>query len=376
MNLQTPLARSADSPAMTLPAAWYRDPVLYQQERDRVFAREWQFVGAQSRLAATGDYIATGFAGYRVFVIRGRDGALRGFHNVCRHRAGPLLAEGAGRCDLLRCRYHGWVYDGEGRLRRTPDFGEAEGFDKGAYGLFPIRVATWRGLVFVNLDRDAGSLEESLGDLIAETAAYPLERCSFVRDETLDDIACNWKTYTDNYVEGYHIPSVHPWLNAAIDSSRFTAEGRGRTVVMRAPQKSGSIYDGAWLWRYPNLTLSAFPDGFNVSRTLPMGHGRTRLVYSFFFADTSPAAMARHEETIARNIAIVREDYAICEQTQANLDAGVYDRGPLSPRHEDGVRYFHAMLRQSIEGERHPPPAPLPNASHASLGADADMPRQ
>lgn len=348
MNLQVPPGLTREAPVMSLPATWYTDPALYQRERRAVFAREWQFVGAESRLAEGGDYIATEFAGYRVFVIRGRDGVLRGFHNVCRHRAGPLLADGGGRCEVLRCQYHGWVYDGEGRLRRTPDFGEAAGFDASQYGLFPVRVATWRGLVFVNLDLKAGPLEEALGDLVGETARYPLEQCRFVRDEVLDDIRCNWKTYTDNYVEGYHIPSVHPWLSAAIDCSRFSTEGRGRTVVMRAPQKSASIYDSAWLWRYPNMTLSAFRDGFNVSRILPVGHDRTRLIYSFFFADTSPAAMARHEETIARNIDIVREDYGICELTQANLDAGVYDRGPLSPRHEDGVAYFHTLLRQSL----------------------------
>jgi choline monooxygenase len=348
MNLPTPPGRTAQPPALTLPAACYVEAEHYRREREAVFAREWQYVGPLSRLGEAGDYIAAGFAGYRVFVIRDRDGALNGFHNVCRHRAGPLLVDGAGRCDLLRCRYHGWVYDTHGRLRRTPDFGEAPGFDKADYGLFPVRVATWRGLVFVNLDAEAGPLEEALGDLVAETAAYPLEDCRHLRDEVLDDIACNWKTYTDNYVEGYHIPSVHPWLSAAIDCSRFTAEGRGRIVVMRAPQKSGSIYDDAWLWRYPNMTLSAFRDGFNVSRILPLGAGRTRLIYSFFFRDTSPEAMARHEETIARNIAIVREDYGICEEAQANLAAGVYDRGPLSPRQEDGVRYFHALLRQSL----------------------------
>lgn len=342
MNLQR-----ASGPAMTLPARWYSDPELYRAERQAVFAREWQLLGAESLLAAPGDYLATEIAGWRIFVIRGRDGALRGFHNVCRHRAGPLLGEGSGRCDLLRCQYHGWIYDGEGRLRRTPDFGEAAGFDRADYGLFPIRVAAWRGLVFANLDMAAGPLEESLGDLVRETAPYPLERFGLVR-EVVFEMACNWKTYTDNFVEGYHIPAVHAGLNAAIDFSRFSAEGRNRVVVMRAPQRGGSIYGGVWLWCYPNMTLSVYPQGMNTSRILPLDGKRTRLVYNFFFEDRSPAAMAANERTIETNCQIVREDFGICEIAQVNLDAGRYDRGPLSPRQEDGVRYFHELLRSAL----------------------------
>lgn len=334
-------------PALTLPAHWYHGAEIYEKERRAIFAREWQLVGHLGKLREPGDYIATDLAGWRIFVIRDRNGNLRGFHNLCRHRAGPLLADGAGRCDLLRCRYHGWVYDTEGRLRSTPDFGEAPGFDKADFGLFPIHVETWRGLVFVNLGDAPPPLEEGLGDLVAETASFPIETFTGVREVTFD-IACNWKTYTDNFVEGYHIPSVHPAFNAVIDFKAFTAEARNRTVVMKAPQRDGSFYGGVWLWRYPNTTLSVFPDGMNTSSIVPMGWRRTRLVYNFYFRDTSPEAMAAHDETIARNCGIVEEDFGICEIVQGNLEAGLYDRGPLSPRQEEGVRYFHEMVRQSL----------------------------
>ncbi len=336
------------APAMTLPAEWYHAPEIFARERAAIFGREWQLVGDLGALAHPGDYIATEIVGWRVFVIRDRDGALKAFHNVCRHRAAPLLDDGRGHCELLRCRYHGWVYDTAGRLRQLPDFGPIE-FDKADYGLYPIRVECWRGLVFVTLDAEAPPLEGSLGDLVRLALPYPVEQFKFVREETFD-IACNWKTYTDNFVEGYHIPGIHAGLNAAIDFDKFEAQGRDRVVVMAAPQRDGSIYGGVWLWRYPNMTLSVFPEGMNTSRIMPVDRRRTRLVYNFYFRDDSPEAVARHQRTIEVNCAIVREDFGICESAQGNLEAGVYRQGPLSPRHEDGVRYFHELLRQALAG--------------------------
>ena len=337
----------SDGLALTIPARWYHDPEIWALERARVFGREWLLVGHQGQLENPGDYVATEIAGWRLFVIRGRDGLLKGFHNVCSHRAGPLVDDGAGHCDVLRCRYHRWVYDTDGNLKATPDFGEAAGFDRADYGLKPVKVASWRGLVFANLDLDAGPVEEGLGALADLVASYPIEAYRSVRQVTFD-IACNWKTYTDNFVEGYHIPGIHPGLNAAIDFRGFAVENRPKIVIMSAPQRDGSIYDGVWLWRYPNTTLSVFPGGMNTSSIVARDRGRTRLVYNFYFADRSPAAMAAIDRTIETNCQIVREDFGICEIAQGNLEAGIYDRGPLSPHQEAGVRHFHEMLQQSI----------------------------
>jgi choline monooxygenase len=352
--IQGPRLTTQDSPlttptnlAFTLPADWYHRPDIYERERQAVFRREWIWLGREDQLRSPGDYVAVEYAGWRLFAVRGREGELRAFHNVCRHRGAPLLEAGAGRCDVLRCPYHGWTYDTAGRLRATPHFGSAAGFDRADYGLLPIHVATWRGFVFVNLDDDPHPLAEGLGDLVAETASYPLEDYRFVHAESFE-MDCNWKVYTDNFVEGYHIPGIHPDFHALIDFSKFTTEGRNRTVIMQAPQKDGAFYGGTWLWRYPGMTLSTFPGGMNISRIVPMGPRRMRQEYNFLFADTSPEALARHRETIERNCDVIRQDFAICEGTQANLEAGIFDRGPLSPRHEQGVRYYHDLLRQAL----------------------------
>jgi len=334
-------------PVLTLPGAWYSDPEIFSAERTRIFGKSWQLAGPLSALQKPGDYMAIEILGWRVFVIRNREGALKAFHNVCRHRAGPLLDEGRGHCDVLRCRYHLWVYDTDGNLRRTPAFGEADWFDKKDYSLFPVKVATWRGLVFVNLDMEAGPLEAALGDLIDECAPYPMESFSFVREEVFD-IACNWKTYTDNFVEGYHIPGIHAGLNAMVDMEKFRTTGRNQIVVMEAPQKQASIYGGVWTWCFPNITLSVYPDGMNTSRIVPTSEEKTELRYEFYFADPSVGLTEKRRATIETNCQIVREDFGICEDVQQNLRSGIYRDGPLSPRHEDGVKYFQDMVRASL----------------------------
>ncbi len=237
-------------PQLTIPAGWYHGPEIFERERRQVFAREWQFLGPVSQLANPGDYIATEITGWRVFVIRDREGALRGFHNLCRHRAGHFMDDGIGHCEVLRCKYHGWVYGADGRLRATPAFGEAPWFDKKDYPLLPIQVGEWRGLLFVNLDLEAKPLSDCLGALPELTQPYPMESFTCLKQVEFE-ISCNWKTYTDNFVEGYHIPSIHPWLNAKIDFSRFETYRAGE-----CRGDEGAAARGLDLWRGLALGLS------------------------------------------------------------------------------------------------------------------------
>jgi choline monooxygenase len=169
---------------LNLDPAFYTAPGTFIDERDRIFAKTWQLLGPVSRLNERGAYTAAEIAGLKVFVVRGRDGALRGFRNVCRHRGARLLPEGNGRCGPIRCPYHNWAYDDEGRLLAAPWFGEDAVFRKEDWPLKPINVREWRGLVFVAIapDRD---LEHQLGDLITELADEPIESYQAVREERL-----------------------------------------------------------------------------------------------------------------------------------------------------------------------------------------------
>jgi len=351
-------SQPAGARAWSLPARYYADPTVWELERRAIFARDWQLFTHAAALAEPGSYVAETLAGYPIFVLRDRNGALRGFHNICRHRAARILAEGEGHIEVLRCPYHGWAYDGTGRLKATPGFGESAGFDRAEYGLFPVRVETWRGLVFVNLDGDAGPLAEGLGDMPRHAEPFPLESYRFCRRQTYD-IDCNWKTYIDNYLEGYHIPLLHPELNAAVEFRSYRVENGERICLHRANARDGAAYQGLWLWRWPNQSFAVYASGMNFTRVLPLGPDRTRLAIDFFFADLSPAAAAANEKDMAATCRVVEEDFPICAAVQRNLGAGVYDRGPLSPRHEAGLGYFHDRVERAI------------GAAAAALGAPA-----
>lgn len=329
-----------------LPAHYYIDPAVYEAERQAVFRRTWQLLGPASQVAEPGAYLAVEMAGWKLFVLRGRDGVLRAFHNVCRHRGAPLLAEGQGRCDLLRCPYHLWLYDQEGRLRKAPWFGEDPTFRTEDFALEPVALDTWRGLLFVAIEPETPLLTQ-LGALPAEVADKPMEDFAAVAEERFV-IACNWKLYTDNFVEGYHVPGIHPAFRKQIEFETFETVAHDGLVRMTARLKEGYFYGGKWMWAWPNWTLSVYGDGMNTSRINPLGHDRTELVYHFYFADTSEAGAAARQSTIEQNCQIVREDFSICEHTQRNYASGGFRTGPLSPRHEQGVAYFQNRLRASL----------------------------
>ncbi len=329
-----------------LDASYYVDPALHERERAAIFRTHWHLLGPASQVAEPGQYVAAELAGEKLFALRGRDGALRAFRNVCPHRGARLLEEGAGRCDTLRCPYHMWLFDETGRLRRTPWFGEDASFDTADWPLTPASVAVWRGLLFVSAAPEL-SLAEQLGDLPEEVADYPLETFVPVASHRFE-MRCNWKTYTDNFVEGYHVPGIHPAFAAVIDFAGFETVAQNNMVRMTAPQKGGSIYGGKWLWMWPNWTLSVFPGGMNISRINPLAVDLTEQIYHFLFADISPETEAERTRTIETNCAIVREDFGICEHTQRNLASGAYRPGPLSPKHEQGVAWFQARVAAAL----------------------------
>ncbi len=324
----------------------YTCPDIHARDVTRIFAASWQLLGPASRLAERGDYVAAEIAGQKVFVIRTREG-LRAFRNVCRHRGARLLPEGTGRCATIRCPYHQWVWGEDGALLNVPWWGEDPDFDMSAWSLDEIAWQVWRGLLFVAIAPET-TLEAQLGDTVAELAEEPIERLYWVQEERLVFDA-NWKIYTDNFVEGYHIPGIHPAFHGAIDFERFETVARDGLVRMTAPPRDGLFYRGKWLWMWPNWTLSLFDGGMNTSRINPIGPRRTELVYNFYFADTSPETAAARERTIAANLDVVREDFEICVETQKNYESGGYRAGPLSPRHEQGVAYFQQRLREAAE---------------------------
>ena len=327
------------------PSLYVREDV-WQDERRLIFSQSWQYMGPVSDVAEAGAYLAIDIAGTPVFAIRGRDGVLRGFRNVCRHRGAKLLAEGAGQCGLVVCPYHKWSYSDTGRLVQAPWFGRDPAIIPEDWPLEPVQLDTWRGLLFASLAPE-GTLLDQLGALPQELADEPMETYAATNSATVSFDA-NWKVYTDNFVEGYHIPGTHPSFYAAIDFEAFETTAHAGFVKMTAPPKDGLFYRGKWLWMWPNWTLSLFQGGMNVSRINPTGVARTDQHYHFFFADTTDAGAPTRAQSVDGTLAVVREDTQVCTETHRNYAAGAYTPGPLSGRHEKGVQYFQSRVAAAL----------------------------
>ena len=338
----------------TLPAEWYTDPAIHRRERAAIFARNWCLFGPEAELANPGDYRAAVINGWPLFVIRGHDGVLRGFHNVCRHRAAAILADGAGACNMLRCPYHAWSYDLEGRLKAAPDFGDDPDFHKADFGLFALWVETWNGLVFFRIDHDGDDLMTWLGDIPALCKKFPGPADLAYHDSFTITGAANWKTYCDNTVEGYHLSMIHPSLARALvkDQVEIKPYDQGRTVAFHVKYEAqGTTLRGAeglWFYRFPGFQAVLGDRGFKAERIEPVGPGRLRTDNWSWFGDLPEA-----ERSAAFQWAqdIVHEDLGVCTTVQRNLEAGVYTTGVLSPAHESNTMRFQQLVREAVNGE-------------------------
>lgn len=321
----------------TLPARAYWAEEYWQIERREIWARTWVMAASTGELAKTGDYVAASVAGTPVLLVKAEDG-IRAFHNVCRHRASPLVLDECGHLEKLTCPYHSWRYGFDGRLLNAP----AMSIDKDAYGLFAVRCEIWRGLVFVCLSNDAPPLADWMADVADAALRYPLEEMHLAR-RLSEEAEVNWKTYADNYAEGWHVPTIHPGLNAALDMASYRVETLGHTLQTHSARaRDGGVTDGLWLWRLPGLFLNMYNWGMSVEQIEPLGPRKLRLNFRYFFHD--PKQAKEYDETLAWSLKVVKEDLMICERVQRNLEAGIYDRGRLSLVFENGVIQFQQMI--------------------------------
>jgi choline monooxygenase len=240
----------------TLPARLYGCPDAWARERSAVFGRAWLFLGHEAEAPAPGDWITADIAGHRLLMVRDKDGILRAFHNVCRHRAGPLVTGSSGHCEgELVCAYHGWRYTLDGRLRAATGFGPAEGFDPREFGLLALRLEVWRGLVFATMDAGAAALEGHVAPLEAILAERGLSVAAPALRRS-HDLACDWKTYVENYLEGYHIGSVHPLLADELGAAEYRVRVEGDLVLQEAVGVNDGPQAGVWGWLWPNLGIN------------------------------------------------------------------------------------------------------------------------
>ena len=319
----------------------------YQSERERIFWRTWQLLGPASQVAATGDYVATEIAGAKVVAIRADDGLLRAFRNVCVHRGARLLEEGTGHCQrdpmpvpplVVRTRRHA---EAHAVVRRGPRLRHGR-----LAAATRSSVDEWRGLLFVAID-PVEPLLANLGDTVGVLADEPIETFQLYRTERLVFDA-NWKIYVDNFIEGYHIPGIHPSFYAAIDFEKFETVAMDNVIKMTAPPKDDLFYRGTWLTTWPNWTLSLFDGGMNTSRINPIDEGRTELLYHYYFADLSEATKETRDRQRRRQPCRRPRRLRDLRDHPPELRQRRLPPGPLSPRHEAGVAWFQNRLAEVL----------------------------
>ena len=229
----------------TIPASWYREQQVAQAERKSVFGCSWQCIGGIDQLSRPGQFVTADVAGEPVVAVRGNDGRLRAFFNVCRHHAAAVVPQACGSAELLRCPYHGWTYGLDGTLKGAPDFAGVQDFNPETNGLIPVQVEQWEQFVFVNLCRTMPSVRDFFGGFADRASSLELGKLRFVQRRTYE-LRCNWKVFVDNYLDGgYHVPYVHKGLNSVLDYRQYAIEVAGRGCLQSSPVESAAANDTA-----------------------------------------------------------------------------------------------------------------------------------
>jgi len=353
------LAESATRLSPSLEPRYYRDPAITELEEERIFGRSWQLVSHEAQLPNPGDYV-TGRAGSQPVLVR----------NVCRHRGSRLLT-GSGQCGkAIRCLYHGWTYRTDGELIGVPEGRSIVGLDKSELGLFPARVETMCGLIFVNLDIHAQPLAEQVAGLPERLAPYGIERLERY-GEWRGTQPANWKIVIDNYNEGYHVPIAHPGLMRLLDYKRYDVEVHDGWVWFEAPLRdkpSGNPMERAYqrivspmpglgegdrrVWRYamiyPNTTIDLYPDQVVTWRIDADGPFRAR-DEAFGYRHPHAGLRTRVAQRVNNrvNTLVGKEDYDLVENVQAGLETRGFELGPLSHR-EAAIAWFADRIRADL----------------------------
>jgi choline monooxygenase len=351
--------RAALADASTIPAPWYVDARIAELENKTVFSRTWQMVGRVEQVEKPGQFVTAVVAGEPIVVVRGNDGVLRAFFNVCRHHAAAVVTEPCGQAQLLHCPYHGWNYGLDGSLKGMPEFDGVKNFERQQNGLLPVRAETWEKFVFINLDPNAESLEGFLGGLVRRVAPLGVSKLHYFDSRTYD-IHCNWKVFIDNYLDGgYHVPHLHKGLSSVLDYKEYTIENEDRYCLQSSPMVSSNEDaatgatrkgDRAWyFWQYPNLMINCYEGYMDTNFVIPIDVDHCRVIFDFYFGDISENSRDYNQQSVAVGARVQDEDLGICEAVQRGLKSRAYGAGRLSLRREAGEHLFHRLLAADLK---------------------------
>ena len=345
--------------ARTLPARVYSDPDLFRAQRDRVFARTWQYAGHDDLVKVAGQVypftLLPGALDEPLVLTRDQNDRLHCLSNVCTHR-GTLVVEGAGHEPQLRCRYHGRRFTLDGRFHSMPEFEGTKDFPSPADDLPQVGLGTWERFLMVSLT-PAMTFEEAVAPMRARLAGLPFDALVYDAAGARDYLVnANWALYVDNYLEGFHIPYVHSSLSATLDYGEYAVEldrylvlqlgiaksDQADFALPRSHRDHGRPIAAYYFWIFPTTMFNVYPWGVSVNVVTPLAVDRTRVSFLPFVWDE-----ARREIGAGAGLdRVEREDEAIVEAVQRGVRSRLYERGRYSATREGGVHHFHRLLAE------------------------------
>jgi choline monooxygenase len=344
--------------ASTPPSTIYRDPALFERQKERIFARSWQMIPGAERVKAPGHLLPfkllEGCLDEPLVLACGDDGMVRCLSNVCTHR-GTIVVEGEGHARMLRCRYHGRRFGLDGTFISMPEFEGTEDFPSGSDNLPQVPLERWGPFLFCSLD-PAFSFDEWIGPIRNRVGFLPLDSFTFDPTTSRDYlIRANWALYCDNYLEELHIPYVHggslagsldyatyntevyPYSNLQLGTTRSPADAFD---LPEGHPDSGTLVAAYYFWLFPNLMLNFYPWGLSVNIVSPVAVDRTRVSFLSYVWDESRRSAGAGADLHR----VEMEDEEIIEAVQAGVRSRLYRRGRYSPRREVGTHHFHRLL--------------------------------
>jgi len=349
----------------TIPKNYYTDPIRYHREKEAIFFKAWNHVCHVSQVAEAGAYVTAQILDQNIVVLRGADGVLRAFYNVCSHRAHELL-QGCGHAKMITCPYHAWTYHTDGKLRTAVGQKRVEGFQSEEFALKQVQLEDYAGFIFVNLDPAATPLHTQAGRLADDIKSYcaNVPALKFAHRLTYE-IKANWKNVVDNFLECYHCSVAHPAFVDLVDiknyhtktydlySSHISPPGRSDNAAYAIPDGPAGNFAAWWLW--PNVTFNVFPGSANITvlHIQPTGPETTLEHFDFFFADETPSDGERQAIDYVDKV-LQPEDIALVESVQRGLHSRGYNQGRLmvdkerSYNSEHGLHHFHALVLKQL----------------------------
>lgn len=345
--------------ATTLPASFYRDEAAFAAARERVFGRSWHWLGDIADVAPPGSMsprdMLPGLLDEPLLLTRDAAGTLRCLSNVCTHR-GNLLVKAPCRADLIRCSYHSRRFDLAGRVTFMPEFECTKNFPAATDHLPEPPFGLFGPHAFASLE-PAAPLDDFLGDVLRRVPWLPIDGMRHEPSRDRDfHLGAHWALYVENYLEGFHIPFVHPALNQVVDYGDYTSElfryanlqlAAARDGEPAFEQPSGSPDRGKriaayYFWVFPNLMLNFYPWGLSLNLVLPLGPTRTRVAFRAYVHD----ALALDRGAGGGLDQVEMEDEAIVERVQCGVRSRLYKQGRYSATREQGVHHFHRLLAE------------------------------